>query len=1598
MNYTRIYLPIILLSVISYSLSAKNYTIKTAVEDLQFEKWNGFDVISLPNTSFFGQEGAPMLPVKVLQYVVPTDKDVSTIRIISVKETVIKGSYTIYPKQPERITSDVSDDFTEPNAAFYQQDAVYPDKIIENSSTGFKSGTRICTFSFNPIRYNPVRKEISVVTEIEFELQQKDDVCDFVSSKKLSEHGYQMLLRTMQSVVENPDEITDVTSMKKATDVKTSKGRSYIATPNSQLVDQVIITNEALSGGFQAIADWKTKKGLPAKVVTVEWIEQQYDGIDLQEKIRNFIIYAYENWGTVWVLLGGDSDVVPLRYVWTSHCNYSTELVKAIPEGEFIPTDTYYACLDRNWNADGDMTFGEEDGNRNNNGTFTNTYYTNTDNIDWINDIIVGRIPVGDTTELNCYKAKYFDYVKSTTGNKNNLLFFSQNSEGLSSGQMTTVYNVTPTSKNRVRNYECSGYDYCATKDTVLSNMNGTNGTAFHLVSGFGHGSTKSLWACTDIITQQEIKDMTNTNTCQLLYTNHCTTLAYDKECIGEDYLINSHGGVAYIGNTRFGWSNNPSTVNASFINNIFNNGITNIGDAFYTTKSSYNYQNIYVFRWTFYSHNLAADPEMPVWTDNPDTLNVTLNPAAIILGEQTVTVTVSNLPTGQSAMICLQKGDEVYISSLVTANGTYNFTVNTDTPGTIDVTVTSQDFTPYEGVIYVNNTSAPKPYVMSVSYDDDMYEDTYGNDNGINDAGETVVVSLVIKNTGLGELARSSTATISCNSSDFSFVSTQTTFGPIPSGGTETIQYIYNIDQDAASVSVHDENPVIMSIVILDGNRAYTDEFNVELQSSEIEQGNKTIAGTSDSDLIIEAGDSVFITIDLTNSGEGQANLYATLSRDPSLDTNGYIAGCSSTERTYPPINKLETATSTTTFNFKVSYTYPGNNAALWFILDVRNEFGKTWTYSFNLLDKPSQIALSNLAFTPSATDTKVYLKTAVQSIKGYNFYRCGSDDEGSPDGEYEKINEVTCSYPFFTDMDVEALTTYWYKVSAVSLTGNEGPLSEAMASWSICPSEDGFPVRMDIEGTMRSSINVVDIDDDGHKEIFSVLPDLNDKGYIIGLNSDGTELFDIDDNPDTYSGFVQEDAELHATPAIGDLKHDGSYQVVTMTRDEDGGTNQTNYYYCHEVVDEDEDSSPDEVWQKEHYNISYRGAMIANVDNSEDGTAETICYTENGQICIYNYAGDTLSSFGDAIGHTYGALAVADIDGNGTKEVLAGAGNSITIWNYDGTLMNTITNTNYTFNSSIVAVDLDNDGLNEIVTSAVVNSTTASAIVAYDSDGTPLANWDGSQRITSVNNWHSLEISVGDLDNDGNIEVVANGVDTVKVWDYTGALKSSILLSNQSHWKVVPILADVDGDADMEIIVSRGVVDGKGYKGRIYAFDWDGTVAFGFPIEIDNCAMGSPCVADIDNDGLNEVIYGEYDYIHVHQTKGNADYIEWGSERHDYRNTGEYINCKPQSILSDDYWSKKDICADITVESGTLLTIGDQVNVLEHKKITVKDNAYLIIDGGKLLDASVEVQSGGCLQILNDGKLRIDRKGQLSILSGATFINEYGAVEKAH
>jgi hypothetical protein len=118
--------------------------------------------------------------------------------------------------------------------------------------------------------------------------------------------------------------------------------------------------------------------------------------------------------------------------------------------------------------------------------------------------------------------------------------------------------------------------------------------------------------------------------------------------------------------------------------------------------------------KYIFTELTLLGDPEMPLWKENPSWFVVT-HPTEIQVGYSSFTVHVEN-STGdniENAYICLWKGDEVYLTNYTDSSGNVTFNPSPSTDGNMTVTVTKQDYIPYEGNVITSN-EPPSPPVIN--------------------------------------------------------------------------------------------------------------------------------------------------------------------------------------------------------------------------------------------------------------------------------------------------------------------------------------------------------------------------------------------------------------------------------------------------------------------------------------------------------------------------------------------------------------------------------------------------------------------------------------------------------------------------------------------------------------------------------------------------------------------------------------------------------------------------------------------------------------------------------------------------------------------
>jgi hypothetical protein len=341
----------VLIFFFSFFLKASvTYDLQFNPSDLNFETKDGFDIVSLEGTSFIDDLGKPMLPVKYLNLIIPQGTKAHSISLTINSFYQIPGSYFIYPTQPPVLTSTGKDTiFIPPDSLVYNTDIPYPYRKARIISTGNFAGSKIAFIAFYPLQYNPTSGKIILYTDVTITLTVRisDDINRGPIKRTLK--SYRIYKKALYSIVDNNWDIPGYCwepAVVENTSALKSKGRGTN-------YEYVVITADSLVDAFNPFIEWLTKKGISAYTKSVSEIVSEYPGGDIVSginddagSIRQFLIESNEQELLQWALLGGDEDIVPIRYGFS--------------ENELIPVDLYFADMNGDWNCDLDTLYGEE--------------------------------------------------------------------------------------------------------------------------------------------------------------------------------------------------------------------------------------------------------------------------------------------------------------------------------------------------------------------------------------------------------------------------------------------------------------------------------------------------------------------------------------------------------------------------------------------------------------------------------------------------------------------------------------------------------------------------------------------------------------------------------------------------------------------------------------------------------------------------------------------------------------------------------------------------------------------------------------------------------------------------------------------------------------------------------------------------------------------------------------------------------------------------------------------------------------------------------------------------------------------------------------
>jgi hypothetical protein len=724
---------LVLVTIPFLLISQINHTIQFSSDDISLidevaSDGNNYTKVSLLDISQVDNVGKPSLPVKYIKLIIPLGQTVDNITLSNISVETFSTNYIVYPAQHPIPTciGCPTPDFVIPDSEIYNSQYSWPlEPVVVEHQGYFDGSNNIITLAICPFEYSPKTGQLDLFTAIEINITLTSGYSNGITNINRLSKNQIIYDEMLSSLVENTQDI-DL--------YKTSPNiiESITSTGSLLSFEYVIITPADYINSFDDFIDWKKKKGIDIGIVTIEDIKSNYSGDEIfpgdeiyddAGKIRQYLFEAYQN-GTVWALLVGDASVFPIRYGWGSDNSSSGHYI--------IPTDMYFADLTGNWNVDHDNKWGEP----------------NNDAPDYSPEIFVGRLLCSSAQDVSNWVQKVLIYEKNPGNGDFSYLTESfmfqadQLQEDDEAGQVAnhlpmfnhTIWEELP-SYNSINPTFPKGAD-------VIAELNTNN---YGLMSWFGHGGTggqnsgvttlssgmngqpywkldaEDAYEYHNVVPEDNdgLDNLTNYNSPFVIYSISCDITPFDitknmnnegaRNC-GESFTVNNlGGGIAFLGNTKYGYVTYSANLFKEFCNLITQNTTepcsSHLGVAELFSKANYTAEQSHYLR---YTHNLIGGPETQIWTSTPQLLTADVNPTTAITNiTNYFEVTVHNLGEDKQATVCLYKENEIFATQIIEgdANNQAIAIFNNILPistGEISVTVVSHNYIPFETVIPV--------------------------------------------------------------------------------------------------------------------------------------------------------------------------------------------------------------------------------------------------------------------------------------------------------------------------------------------------------------------------------------------------------------------------------------------------------------------------------------------------------------------------------------------------------------------------------------------------------------------------------------------------------------------------------------------------------------------------------------------------------------------------------------------------------------------------------------------------------------------------------------------------------------------------------
>ena len=1368
--------------------------------------------------------GSPALPFRVVSILLPQGSNVASFDVVSSGDRVLEYGVHLVLAGEARTEDGIAGRGAALTSAATTA-SIFPSERARLLGMGTLHGYTIASFAVFPLRLVDGDLAWSEHLKLTIETAVSIDAAPVTLERRRPEVRARAR-NEITSLVINPEALDGYAFA----DVEVTKSHGgFQASPFPSLegspVDYLIVTPDSLAAAYQALADFKTKKGVPTVVRTIEWIQANTrNGSDTQETIRNFVKEAYSKWGITYLLLGGDTDEVPARFVWSSFYD----------SGRSLPADMYFGCLDGDWNQDHDAVFGE-------------ALPVGFDNADLYAEVYVGRLPTASVAEVNMMVGKIVAYETPTDltfPNRVLLLgevLFPMNWSPptiitLNGADLTEpIYDadLQSPSLSVTRMYETNDLFLGSVPENKPAAMAALNSGYNHVVH-VGHGFRFTMSVGATSMVNSDADALTNGNRLICLYFLNCSGVAFDYPCLAEHFLRNPNGGaVSVVGSNESAFPNASSNYMNEYYSLLFSDGVYHAGETFARSRLPRTVLAVLgdnVDLWTHYIYSLLADPELPMWTGPAAAIAVT-HPASVNKGSNSIAVTVTSGGNPVAfATVCLSKGEEDYAVAVTNALGQATIPFRAETNGAIDVVVTAHNVRRYDGTISVGG-SAAYVAISGITLDDDNVGGTSGNGDGKIDGGETVDLHLTVRNNGSATTSGTVDAVLRTSDPGVTLVDS-TAGGGIALTAGQSVLLTGGVRIAFADTLV-DEYSVPFTLGIKNGGTVtWKDTFKKEVHEPQLAKVKLRIddTGTGNGNGVVDAGEQFKLFYDLKDFGTGAypggnatlADIDSAFTFLDSLDT-------------YGPVASMALGENAGGFVMSEASVATAHRLAL----SIVDAFGRAYADTFELR---APLPPSALVIDPSLGSDRLGITWNQSTSLDAAYYRVYRGLSAL--GPFSLATVDPVAHSLFVDAGLAPNTVYYYRATTVDASGNESAVSATMSGSTNPKQLTGWPQPLRTEAAASPAVG--DLDGDGTLEVV-VCAD-----RVYAWHRDGQELVDGDNDPQTWGPISSQGSTYASHPALANLDGHGGLEIIAASRD----TKQVFVFNAQgQVVP---------GWPRTLEN-PIRAGVVAG-DLNHDGFLEVIAVDESGVVYVFNRNGTEFFD-GDAnpatqgvfyrmqlpMSSNYSTPCVADVDADGKDEIIVGSQNNrVYVLNDNATVS---PGWPYVLSTPIagspVVGDVDANGDLEIVVFEavgnlrVLNHDGTLQMLQFVNNGSPPLFFNPSPVVANVTGDAKLEIfvptKVGKLHGFTSTGVPLPG------WPVT---YSTTAIYTESS----PVIADIDGDGSIDVLLG----DESQY---IRAWNLSGQLLPGFPLATGDAMRGVPTVTDLDQDGSVDLVAAGWD-----------------------------------------------------------------------------------------------------------------------------------------